>query len=85
MLWKLGLKCVYSSSDARTSWKPMRKMPASITRWLSQASGGPTSGNELRDVYAQFLPAKYNEASELIVQIDPTQGDVEQNFELKSN
>lgn len=49
-----------------------------------KASGGPTAGGELRDVYAQFLPAKYNEASELKVQIDPAQGDVEQNFDLKS-
>jgi hypothetical protein len=49
-----------------------------------KATGGPTSGNELRDVYAQFLPAKYNEASELVVQIDPSKGDVEQNFDLQS-
>jgi hypothetical protein len=49
-----------------------------------KASGGPTSGGELKDVYTQFLPAKYNEATELKVQIDPAQGDVEQDFELKS-
>lgn len=49
-----------------------------------QASGGPTSGGELRDVYAQFLPAKYNEASELELQIDPAQGDLAQDFDLRS-
>lgn len=50
-----------------------------------KASGGPTSGGEFRDVYTQFLPARYNDASELIVQIDPAQGDVEKDFELRSN
>lgn len=49
-----------------------------------KASGGPTSTGELRDVHEQFLPAKYNDASELKIQIDPAAGDVEQDFELRS-
>jgi len=49
-----------------------------------KASGGPTSRDEMRDVYQQFLPPRYNDASELLVQIDAAATEIEQNFDLKS-
>jgi hypothetical protein len=48
------------------------------------AKGGPTSGDALREVHQQFLPEKYNVASELRVKIEPTDTSVERDFELKS-
>lgn len=48
-----------------------------------KASAGPTGGNELRDVYEQFLPEKYNDRSELVVKIEGSSS-VEQDFDLTS-
>lgn len=48
-----------------------------------KASAGPTGGNELRDVYEQFLPEKYNDRSELVVKIKES-SPVEQDFDLTS-
>ena len=50
----------------------------------AKASSGPLTSNELRDVYEQFVPARYNDSSELFVNIDGT-SPFEHNFELKSN
>ncbi len=47
------------------------------------ASTGPTGGNELREVYEQFVPARYNESSELSVKFAAT-SPVEQDFDLHS-
>jgi len=49
----------------------------------AKASSGRLSGNEVRDVYEQFLPARYNEASELSVEIGATPR-LEHDFELHS-
>jgi len=47
----------------------------------AKASSGPTGGNELRDVYEQFVPARYNDRSELSVKIEAT-SHVEHDFDL---
>lgn len=48
------------------------------------ASTGPTGGNEQREVYEQFLPAKYNDGSELSVEIE-SQPSVTRDFDLHSS
>jgi hypothetical protein len=47
------------------------------------ASAGPTGGNELREVYEQFVPAKYNDGSELSIDIE-SQPSVTHDFDLHS-
>jgi hypothetical protein len=49
----------------------------------AMASTGSKPGDELREVYEQFLPAKYNDASELSLKIDATSA-IEKDFELHS-
>jgi len=48
------------------------------------ASAGPTGGNELREVYEQFVPARYNDSSQLSVEIE-AQSSVTHDFELHSS
>jgi len=47
------------------------------------ASTGSTPGDELREAYEQFLPARYNEASELLLEVDATSA-IEKDFDLRS-
>ena len=47
------------------------------------ASAGATGGDELRPVYEQYLPSKYNDQSELSIKIDAVSV-VEHDFELHS-
>lgn len=47
------------------------------------ASSGSMSAGEMREVFEQFLPANYNESSELSLKIDAT-ADVVHDFDLRS-
>lgn len=63
---------------------PVGKMKVSITapKVVGQKKVYDTPDSPVRPVTAELLPAKYNEQSELIIDVTP--GTVEKNFDLRS-